>query len=407
MNSILNLTVPNGFHETLLRDPSSLKLVEVTVTPFPELIVYQAQFNCSNEEWVHKLGILAYGSALPQTTLEEAQAEGLRCLCDFLVAYHEEGGTQAFHYKTGDWSPISLNLISPDSYFERNQAVLNPGMLQEKVVTLVGCGSFGSATALGLAQAGIGNIQVVDNSTVSVANLARAALYQTSCIGRHKVYALKDQLREMCPFTRVTPLAVNVLEASELLSERVAKSDLVIATTDNNASRLLLQELCIEHQKPFLSSRAFARAHAGDIFLYDPEKDTPCYACMLQQAFGDEEITSEAQAEDVLPAYTTREDLQLAAEPGLQNDISVFVTALVRWSLMVLCKGSNRPLTELEEDFAHPYAFYVNRRGGHFKNTVPLAEAGVRDFTAHRWYTMDLPKVSGCLSCNAEFKMTG
>ena len=64
-----------------------------------------------------------------------------------------------------------------------------PGQQRLKAarVLLVGMGGLGAPAALYLAAAGVGTLGLADPDTVSLSNLQRQVLYQTTDVGRPKV----------------------------------------------------------------------------------------------------------------------------------------------------------------------------------------------------------------------------
>src|SRR3954462_13374662 len=66
-------------------------------------------------------------------------------------------------------------------------------------VLVVGAGGLGSPVALYLAAAGIGQLGLVDDDTVSLSNLQRQILFRTADTGRSKVEAGRDALTALNP----------------------------------------------------------------------------------------------------------------------------------------------------------------------------------------------------------------
>jgi molybdopterin/thiamine biosynthesis adenylyltransferase len=76
-------------------------------------------------------------------------------------------------------------------------------ILSSKVL-IIGAGGLGSPVIEFLSRAGVGLIGVVDDDKVSLSNLHRQSLYNTSDIGKLKVKIVKDKIKKINPDTKVT-----------------------------------------------------------------------------------------------------------------------------------------------------------------------------------------------------------
>src|SRR5690606_17666150 len=70
-------------------------------------------------------------------------------------------------------------------------------------VLLVGAGGLGSPSALYLAAAGVGTLGLVDFDVVDESNLQRQVLYGTKDLGRPKLEAASERIRDVNPNVRV------------------------------------------------------------------------------------------------------------------------------------------------------------------------------------------------------------
>ena len=69
-------------------------------------------------------------------------------------------------------------------------------ILSSKVL-IIGAGGLGSPVAEFLSRAGVGTIGIVDNDNVSLSNLHRQSLYQTSDVGKNKVKVAKNKIKKI------------------------------------------------------------------------------------------------------------------------------------------------------------------------------------------------------------------
>src|SRR5471032_775381 len=70
-------------------------------------------------------------------------------------------------------------------------------------VLCIGAGGLGSPAALYLAAAGMGTIGLVDFDLVDISNLQRQILYGTADVGRPKLEAAGERIREINPNVEV------------------------------------------------------------------------------------------------------------------------------------------------------------------------------------------------------------
>lgn len=125
---------------------------------------------------------------------------------------------------------------------------------QEKIknakVLVVGAGGLGSPVLLYLAAAGIGQIGIMDNDTVSESNLQRQVLYDTQCIGELKAEVAARKLQGLNPYIQIHsyPQRLSVENSEEIID----KYDVVIDATDNLLSRYAINDICVKCGKPFV-----------------------------------------------------------------------------------------------------------------------------------------------------------
>src|SRR5690349_4248295 len=82
-----------------------------------------------------------------------------------------------------------------------------PGQMRLKNarVLMIGAGGLGSSPAIYLAAAGVGTIGLVDGDIVSLSNLHRQILHNTSDIDRAKVISAQEKLNRINPHVHVIP----------------------------------------------------------------------------------------------------------------------------------------------------------------------------------------------------------
>ena len=102
--------------------------------------------------------------------------------------------------------------------FEREKMLIGEealAKLRSSRVALFGVGGVGSAAAEALARGGIGNIDIIDNDTVSVTNINRQLCALDSTVGRLKVDVVAERLKDIAPDINVRPIALFFLPDTE------------------------------------------------------------------------------------------------------------------------------------------------------------------------------------------------
>lgn len=125
---------------------------------------------------------------------------------------------------------------------------------QEKIknarILVVGAGGLGSPVLLYLAAAGVGKIGIMDDDTVNESNLQRQILYDSQCIGKHKIDIAARKLRILNPHCNIIGYRYRL--TSDNASQIVGAYDLVIDATDNLLSRYVINDACVKAEKPFV-----------------------------------------------------------------------------------------------------------------------------------------------------------
>ena len=170
--------------------------------------------------------------------------------------------------------------------FSRQIVLKDIGIIgQKKIlsskVLIVGAGGLGSPVAEFLARAGIGSLGVVDDDKVSLSNLHRQSLYNTSDIGKFKVKIAKDRIKKINPNTKVTIYKVRLNNDN---SKKIIKDyDYVVDGSDNFTTKFLLNDYCLKFKKVLVTG-AISKFD-GHIFTFNfKNKKVPCLRCFFQES---------------------------------------------------------------------------------------------------------------------------
>lgn len=116
-------------------------------------------------------------------------------------------------------------------------------------VLIVGAGGLGSPVITYLAAAGVGHICVVDGDIVELSNLQRQVVFSTSDLGRKKAVAAGERIKEINPDVRVE--VYDEFLSLENAGDLIGQYDFVCEGSDNYATKLLVNDICVRKGKPF------------------------------------------------------------------------------------------------------------------------------------------------------------
>ena len=130
--------------------------------------------------------------------------------------------------------------------FSRSAALLGDVAMQrlrESHVLVVGVGGVGSWCAEALVRTGLGHITLMDDDSVAESNVNRQCPATAMTIGRPKVEAMAERLREICPACEVAAAnarypssSVSCLKSFDLVVDAIdsvdCKAELILAATE-------------------------------------------------------------------------------------------------------------------------------------------------------------------------------
>ncbi len=153
--------------------------------------------------------------------------------------------------------------------------------LLDSHVLLIGAGGIGCPAIQYLAAAGVGTISAVDDDVVSLSNLQRQVLFGDAQIGQAKVEAAKAAVARLNP--DVIFNTINERITADSSATLLDKVDVVIDGSDNFATRLTVNDLCLAARVPLVSA-AIGQFH-GQIGTFTGwQANAPCYRCFVGDA---------------------------------------------------------------------------------------------------------------------------
>ncbi|MFW0717857.1 ThiF family adenylyltransferase [Pedobacter sp. N23S346] len=196
--------------------------------------------------------------------------------------------------------------------------------LSEARVLVLGAGGLGCPVLQYLAAAGIGTIGMVDDDTVSLSNLHRQILFDTSDIGKPKVQVAAKKLRLMNPDISIKDHHIR-LNKNNILN-LLESYDLIIDGTDNFESRYLINDACALLKKPLIF--AAVSGFEGQLAIFNV-KDKQGIATNYR---------------DLFPIPPKAGEVQNCAENGVLGVLPGIIGTMVVAETIKLITGIGQPL---------------------------------------------------------------
>lgn len=196
-------------------------------------------------------------------------------------------------------------------------------------VLLVGAGALGSPTALELAKAGVGHLDIADLDVFDVNNSVRHVL-PPIWAGARKADAVAGYAAALNPFVTVEGHYLRIggvgggQSESQCLHALVAAADVVVDTTGSQSVARILQRACRDRDT-LLVVAGFSRAsHGGEIAIVRPGGG--CLMCLeLVQRDGDVPTPPEGPGGNVTPVGCSH-----PAATGAGFDVTELATSTAR-----------------------------------------------------------------------------
>ena len=185
-------------------------------------------------------------------------------------------------------------MLSDDELLRYSRQILMPrfdvagqAALKSARVLVIGAGGLGCPVALYLGAAGVGQLTLVDDDNIELANLQRQIGFEQSELGQSKAEALASRVQRINPSVAVS--ALNQRLDGDELARLVAESSLVVDCCDNFQTRFAVNRACVAARVPLVSGAAIRGE--GQLSVFDSRDDTsPCYHCLYPEQ-GNEDLT--------------------------------------------------------------------------------------------------------------------
>ena len=214
--------------------------------------------------------------------------------------------------------------------------------LTKAKVLVIGAGGLGCPVLQYLVAAGVGTIGIVENDQVSLSNLHRQVLYDTTDVGRQKIEVAAEKLRLINPEVIIVCYPIYLDKINSLTI--IAEYDVIVDCTDNFATRYMVNDACVIIGRPLVygavsefegqvavfnvgSEEGRRSANYRDLFPEQP-KSGEVLNCAEAGVLGVlPGIIGSLQATEVIKLITGKGDVlinQLLTYNALKNRMNVF-----------------------------------------------------------------------------------
>ncbi len=223
--------------------------------------------------------------------------------------------------------------------------IIGQQRLLDAKVMIIGLGGLGAPASLYLAAAGVGKLILCDFDRVELSNLQRQIVHHTSNIGQYKVDSAKQQLQANNPDCQIETFYQ--LFDTNTLNQQITGVDVVLDCTDNLATRLQINQACVQTQTPLVLAAAIRMEGQIGVFL-NQTKQTPCYRCLYQTEQDLQETCTQtgvlAPLVGVIGSMQALEAIKIITKTGKQGHLLFFDALQMEWYAVQLRKNPNCPV---------------------------------------------------------------
>ena len=166
--------------------------------------------------------------------------------------------------------------------FEKQIVLKKIGLVGQKriknsKVLIIGMGGLGCPLLTYLASSGVCNIGIVDHDKVELSNLNRQILFNTSDIGKFKVYQAKSKIKKIYNKIKIKTFKIKISEKN--IEPIIKNFDIICDGTDNFKTRYLINDFCKKNKKILIS--AAISKFDGHLFKFNFKKKGSCLRCFM------------------------------------------------------------------------------------------------------------------------------
>lgn len=200
--------------------------------------------------------------------------------------------------------------------------------LMEKKALVIGVGGTGGLVSQLLVRGGIGELFISDFDSVSLSNIHRQLLFSEKDIGREKIEAAYEYLKNLNSDVKIIP--INERIDNKNIEDYVKKVDIVMDGTDNFLTRYIINDACVKHGKPWVYSGVLATY--GMVMPIIPGK-TACLRCLMKNPPKNEFSTSVLGIMNSIPSAIASIAVSLAYKILLGYEVESSIYYFDGWNI--------------------------------------------------------------------------
>ena len=194
-------------------------------------------------------------------------------------------------------------------------------------VLVVGAGGLGAPVLLYLAAAGVGTLVIADDDAVSVSNLQRQVIHDTTTVAEAKTHSAADAIGRLNPFVTVEQVSERL--GADNSPALIEACDIVVDGCDNFETRYMLADLCEDKRKPLVT--AAVGRFDGSLTVLMPHE-------------ADESGNPNPRYRDLFPEAPPPGTVPSCAEAGIVGALTGVMGALQAMEVIKLITGAGEPL---------------------------------------------------------------
>ena len=216
----------------------------------------------------------------------------------------------------------------------KNVGIVGQKKISSSKVFIVGAGGLGCPIADLLCRAGVGEIGIIDHDKITLSNLNRQTLFNTSDINKYKVEVLKKKLNKINPLIKINTFKKKINKKN--INNLIKKYQIIIDASDNFNTKFLLNEKSIEFKKKLIVG-AISKFD-GHIFVFNfKNQKTACLRCFYQEKPSDQVLNCDQEGilgttANIVGSLQANEILKsiIGSKNVLENSILILNTLTLR-----------------------------------------------------------------------------
>jgi len=273
-------------------------------------------------------------------------------------------------------------------------------LLNNAAVLVIGAGGLGVPVLQYLTAMGVGRIGIVEHDNISLTNLQRQVIYNTSEVGLPKLHTAVQRLQQLNPEIRFSAHDTWITPDNAL--DIIAQYDVVVDCTDNFGTRYLVNDACVILNKPFVYGAIHKYEGQVSVFNY---KGSATYRCLFpeQPEPGTMLNCSDIGVLGILPgiigSYQANEVVKIITGIGetLSNQLMTIDTLYnIQHTFQIKPVAGNHDITALQDSYDQPCdtggvkSLSVHQLQEWLATEKPLQLIDVREL--HEWEICHIPQ---------------